>query len=398
MPDPRPLRLLVDANIPFAEDAFSRYGQVQTLAGREITREALHETDVLLVRSVTRVDADLLAGTPVRFVASATAGTDHIDRRALADLGVGFGHAPGSNAASVVDWVLAGLLHLGAAAGEAVEGKTLGVVGVGEVGGRLVPRAEALGMRVLHCDPPRDAAGHAGPWMPLADLLRQSDAVTLHTPLEREGAHPTFHLLGDAELAAMREGAWLLNAARGPVVDNEALLRAVAARRFGAVALDVWEGEPEPNTGLASRVDLGTPHIAGYAFDGKVRGTRMVEAALRIWLRDNGFALPSEWSPESALAPPNPLVVRVPGGPTASPADRTRWLHALARQAYPIAEDDRRFRQSVVTMPDAHRRGLAFADLRRTYPVRREWSRYRVEGSVPAALAGAVREGLGMDV
>ena len=395
------LHILADANIPFAEEAFSRYGSVRTLPGREITREALGETDALLVRSVTPVGRPLLEGTPVRFVASATAGTDHVDLAGLAEAGVAFAHAPGSNAASVVDWVLAALLHLGAERGVGLEGRTLGVVGVGQVGGRLGARAEALGMTVLRCDPPRADAGGTGPWTTLADTLRRSDVVSLHTPLTRAGEHATFHLIGERELGAMKSGAWLVNAARGPVVDGDALLRAVASRGLGAVALDVWEGEPVPNPGLGSRVDLGTPHIAGYAWDGKVRGTVLVERALRDWMRRDwmqtrAMPLPDAWNPADALAPQSPLVVRAPNLPTDSPPARTRWLHALASQAYPIAEDDRRFRGSVVTMPDARRRGVAFADLRRTYPVRREWSEYRVDGSVPDVLAEAVRDGMGM--
>lgn len=393
---PNALTLVVDANIPFADKAFGRYGIVRQVPGREISREHLRSADILLVRSVTRVDAALLEGTPVRFVASATAGTDHVDLGALAERGVAFAHAPGSNAASVVDWVLAAMLHLAAGRDEARG--TLGVVGVGEVGSRLVRRAEALGMRVLRCDPPRADAGHPGPWYDLSDLFAEADVVSLHTPLTREGPHPTHHLIGERELGAMREGAWLLNAARGPVADGTALLRAIAARHLGAVALDVWEGEPIPNPGLASRVDLGTPHIAGYAFDGKVRGTVMVERALREWLQDNDMLLPEAWDPESVLAPPTPLVVKAPPPPDGTPGDDVRWLHALAKQAYPIGEDDRRFRQSVVTMPDAGRRADAFTELRRTYPVRREWSRYRVEGVVPDRLASAVRDGLGMSV
>ncbi|MEM1054419.1 MAG: 4-phosphoerythronate dehydrogenase [Bacteroidota bacterium] len=390
------LHLVVDANIPFAEAAFGRYGTVQMLPGRAITRETLSETDVLLVRSVTRVDPALVEGTPVRFVASATAGTDHVDAEGLAAQGIDFAHAPGSNAASVVDWVLASLLHIAVPKGEGLEGKTLGVVGVGEVGGRLLPRAEALGMRVLQNDPPRQAAGHTGPWTPLSDLLAEADVVTIHTPLTREGPHATHHLIGEAELAAMREGVWLLNAARGPVVDGTALLRGIASRHLGAVALDVWENEPTPTPALASRVDLGTPHIAGYAFDGKVRGTVMVEAALRNWMQDNGIERPDAWNPESALAPSKPLVVEVPHPTEVDPATPTDWLHYLVCQAYDIAFDDRLFRLGVAMMPDEGRRADAFTELRRTYPVRREWSRYRVEGLIPAELETAVREGLGM--
>ncbi|OZC02880.1 4-phosphoerythronate dehydrogenase [Rubricoccus marinus] len=390
------LHIVADANIPHAREAFSRYGTVTALPGREITPEALSGANVLLVRSVTPVSPSTLVGTPVRFVASATAGMDHVAAGPLAREGIGVAHAPGSNAASVVDWVVAALLRIAAEKHVGLEGKTLGVVGVGAVGGRLADRARALGVRVLRCDPPRAERGDPGPWVPLATLLDASDIVTVHTPLAREAPHATLHLLGAAKLGAMRDGAWLVNAARGPVVDGDALFRALASGRLGATALDVWEGEPVPNTSLASRVDIATPHIAGYAFDGKIRGTVMVEAALREWLSTQGHPLPEPWDPESALAPEAPLVVDAPLAPVDTPEARAAWLDALVRQAYDIRADDRRFRGAVVTMPDPDRRAVAFAELRRTYPVRREWSRYRVRGHVPEPLVPAVTRGLGM--
>ena len=377
------LRILADANIPHAADAFGALGPVRTLPGREITHAALMEADVLLVRSVTRVDAGLVAGTPVQFVGTATAGTDHVDRAALARAGVAFASAPGSNAASVVDWVLAGLLAVAADRGETLAGRTLGVVGVGEVGGRLVPRARALGLEVLACDPPRAAAGAAG-LVEWAEVVDRADIVTLHTPLTTpaESAWPTLDLIHDA--GQLRPGAWLVNAARGRVVTAGAALALATSR---PVLLDVWPREPSPASDLVSAAALATPHIAGYAVDGKVAGTRMLADALRQWLAASGEAVPP-WDAAGVLAAPGPLAAPA-GGPA------TAWLDALARQATDVRADDARFRAALAGAT-GDERAAAFADLRKTYPPRREMSRYAVRGAVPDALRQPVAAGLGM--
>jgi erythronate-4-phosphate dehydrogenase len=400
LPRTPPLRVLADANIPFAEEAFGRYGPVRRLPGRAITRTDVTEAEVLLVRSVTPVGAGLLAGTPVRFVGTATAGTDHVDEAWLRASGIGFASAPGSNADSVVEYVLAALLALAADRGEGLRGRTLGVVGAGQVGGRLIPRAAALGLRVLAADPPlaelAEARGEAHPFVALAQVLAEADLLTLHTPLTRPPApHPTFHLVGAEALAAMKPGAWLLNAARGAVVDNAALHEAFEAGRPGAAVLDVWEGEPSLDVALARRVALATPHIAGYSFDGKVEGTRMVERALRAWLVSEGGPAPPPWDAEAA-AGSEPLVATAPPAPDVhTPAAEARWLDALARQAYDLRADDARFREAVVdALPEA--RPAAFHRLRRDYPRRRAWARFTVHGDVPDRLRRAVTEGMGM--
>ena len=405
-----PLRILADANIPFADAAFSRYGAVRLAPGRAIDRAAAAEADVLLVRSVTPVGAALVAGTPVRFVGTATAGVDHVAQGELAALGVAFAAAPGSNADSVADWAVASLLALAAKRGEALAGRTLGVVGVGAVGSRVAPRARALGMRVVASDPPlaarRAAAGAAHGLVPFEAVLAEADALTLHTPLTRAGesAHPTARFVDAGALARLRRGAWVLNAARGGVVDGAALAAALDAGHVAAAALDVWEGEPAPDPGLVARVDLASAHTAGYAFDGKVRGTAMLQAALRRWLAAGGHALPAPWDPEAVLAPAAPLVAEPPPPPDTGsgpgqaldPAAAAAWLDALARQACDVRADDARFRAALAGAPDRDAWAAAFAELRRTYPRRREMARYAVGAAVPEALAPAVSDGLGM--
>ena len=389
------LRLVADANIPAAREAFSAFGEVRLLPGRDIVREDLRQADALLVRSVTRVDAALLEGTPVRFVGTATAGTDHVDAEALRQLGIAFASAPGSNATSVVETVLAALLALAADRGVGLAGRTLGVVGVGQVGRRLIPRARALGLEVVASDPPLAASGGAPgvTLVGLAEVLEAADIVTLHTPLStpQASAHPTAGMIGAEALQAMRPGAWLVNAARGRIVDGAALAEALDARQLGAAVLDVWPNEPVPDPALIDRVALATPHIAGYSFDGKLAGTRQLEAALRAWVED----APPPWDASAWLAPPAPLGVDAPAAPR-QPRDarqQAAWLDALARQAYDVRADDARFRSA---LHDAADRAGAFAALRKDYPVRREMAAFTVRGAVPDALRDAVRTGLAM--
>ena len=379
-----PLRIVADENAPGLEAALGDLGPLRRLPGRAITRDALRDADALVVRSVTPVGRELLEGTPVRFVGTATAGTDHVDVGALDALGVAFAAAPGSNAASVADYVAAGLLALAAERGEGLEGRALGVVGVGEVGGRVASRARALGLEVLACDPPRAEAGHADhEYLALEAVLEAADVVTLHTPLEAGGPHPTVGLIDLDAARCLRPGAWLVNAARGRVVTAEAAAWLAASR---PVALDVWPGEPSPDPALVGAVALGTPHVAGYAADAKLRGTAMVARALRAWAG----------APElGGLEAPAPPPLQAPDLPASTPAERARWLDALARQAYSVRADDARFRAALQDL-EAPDRAAAFAGLRKRYPERREMSRFAVRGPVPDALREAVRVGLGM--
>lgn len=372
------LSLLVDENIPCATEAFGTLGTVETMPGRDVTRADLKDVDVLLVRSVTPVGPELLRGTPVRFVGSATIGTDHVDRDFLEAEGIAFAHAPASNADSVADYVTAGLLRLAVRRSTTLRERTAGIVGCGNIGARLSRRLEALGMDVLHNDPPlADAAeerGRTHDYVSLERILAEADVITLHTPLTTEGPHPTHHLFDADVLDAVRLGAWLVNTSRGAVVDNAALHEHLAddTAPLDAVMLDVWENEPTPNPDLLRRVDLATPHVAGYAFDGKVRGTTMLYRALCRELGRDG-----EWSPEPVLQPESP------GALALSPPDprrpETEWLDALARQACDVEADDRRLRPILDKTADSQ--AAFFSRLRKTYPRRREMQAHHLPAS-----------------
>ena len=390
----RPLDIVADENIPLVSALFGSMGPVRLAPGRDISAETVRHADMLLVRSVTRVDAALLDGSAVRFVGSATSGLDHIDLDYLRRRGIPFACAPGANADSVVEYVLAALLHLATIRGAALRGKTLGIAGCGRIGSRLARRAAALGMQALLCDPPlaeAGAAGAAGAYLSLNALIRKADILTLHVPLVRGGPHPTWHMIGRDELAACRAGAWLVNTSRGGVIDNEALLEALrrSPQRPAAVALDVWEGEPAPPAALLERVDVATPHIAGYSYDGKAAGARM--------LRDAMLALPGleAFAVENAADPAAGEADRLSAYAPDPCLPETDWLCHMVRGMYDIRRDDRRMRRGwPASEEEAARR---FVMLRRTYPERRAFSMRRApRGHVPDGLREAVRDGLGV--
>ena len=386
------LQILADENIPCVEEAFGKLGSIERCAGREIGPESVRDIDVLLVRSVTPVGPSLLDGSTVRFVGSATIGTDHVDQDYLGERGIAFAHAPASNADSVADYVIAALLTLARRQNVRLQDQTVGIVGCGNIGGRLARRLPALGVEVLCNDPPleeeAEKADQPHAFVALATVLRQADAITCHVPLTTDGSHPTHHLLDADALARVQSGAWLLNTSRGSVVDNEALLGAIEDGRIGAATLDVWEGEPSPNPDLVRAVDVATPHIAGYAYDGKVRGTTMLYEALCEHL-----GLEPAWDPATVLQPDAPDVLRC--HPPDPRLPRTDGLHHLAAQAYDLAADDARMRQILDHSPSE--RGDYFSSLRKSYPIRREMQQHTVPRTgVPEAYRTAVSEGLTM--
>lgn len=384
------LRILADENIPCVHDAFARFGTVRTRPGRRISAKDVAAADVLLVRSVTEVGRELIGNASLRFVGSATIGTDHVDRAFLRARGIPFAHAPGSNADSVADYVVAALLLLARRRGASLEGRTVGIIGCGNIGGRLARRLSALGLTVLKNDPPRaraaEADGRSHDYRPLTPVLQASDLVTLHVPLTTDGLDPTHHLVDAAFLDRMRDGAWLLNTSRGRVVNGDALL---AARRRGAVAamgLDVWEQEPSPAPSLVQAADVATPHIAGYAYDGKVRGTDLLYRALCEQL-----GVEPTWPGTATIRPAAKDALQcTPPDPRLPP---TEWRHHLVRQAYDLRADDTALRSIPAGPREA--RAEAFQQLRRTYRRRRELQQHTVpSAAVPDVHRQAVETGL----
>ena len=264
------MKVVIDKYIPFLAEALRAQDvEVATLAPEEITRATVADSQALFVRTRTQVDSALLHGTRVRFVATATIGTDHLDIPYLEQQGIAWASAPGCNAQAVCDYVEEAISQF-------ENGKTLGLVGCGHVGSKVKAMAERRGMRVLVSDPPK------GMHLPLEQLAAEADVITFHTPLTRTGAFPTYHLCDAAFLSHCRAGTLIINAARGGVVDEEALLQSGLP-----CAIDTWEGEPDLNRDLLRHAWLASYHIAGYSLEGKINASQMVlDAFCRFFQRE----------------------------------------------------------------------------------------------------------------
>lgn len=330
------LRLVADDAIPYLEGRVEHVFDMVRLPGAAIRREDLMEADALAVRTRTKCNRALLEGTPVRVVGTATIGMDHFCRQELDDMGIVARNAPGCNAPAVAQYVWGVLMHMGFDPAT----QTLGIVGCGNVGGLVRAWGDLLGVRMLVCDPPRALAKTDDrEYHSLAEVMSQCDAVTFHTPLTRDGAYPSYHLADAEHLAMLHPGALLINAARGGVVDEAALKEVMESKGVRAV-IDTWEGEPQIDLDMLSRVQYGTPHIAGYSQQGKERATSMLlttlEDVLGVTLDKNGLA-----------------------GPYAMPQTLTA---EMVRDAYnPIADDEL-----------LHSAPREFERLRDTYPLRNE--------------------------
>lgn len=269
-------RIIVDDNIPFIKGRLEPFADTVYADQFGFTPELVRDADAMVIRTRTRCDENLLKGSKVKIIATATIGMDQFDLGWCRDNGITCRNSPGCNAPGVAQYVWSALLR----SGFDPERHTLGVVGCGNVGSIVADWGRRLGADVLVNDPPKAAAGASLPGLvELPELLREAYAVTLHTPLTRDGEWPSFHLIGEAALALMKPGALLVNAARGPVADNAALRRAVASGHIRAV-IDTWEGEPKLDKELLSLLKYGTFHIAGYSLEGKQRATRMVLEAI----------------------------------------------------------------------------------------------------------------------
>ncbi|MFG6654076.1 4-phosphoerythronate dehydrogenase PdxB [Scandinavium sp. M-37] len=354
------MKILVDENMPYARELFSRLGDVKAVPGRPIPQHELDDADALMVRSVTKVNEALLAGKGIKFVGTATAGTDHVDEAWLVQAGIGFSAAPGCNAIAVVEYVFSSLLMLAERDGFALADRTVGIVGVGNVGGRLQKRLEALGIRTLLCDPPRADNSDEGDFRSLDELVQEADVLTFHTPLFKDGPYKSLHLADEALISRLKPGTILINACRGPVVDNAALLKCLQAGQDLRVVLDVWEPEPELNTDLLGLVDIGTAHIAGYTLEGKARGTTQVFEAYSEFIgQRHQVAL------ETLL--PAPEFGRITLHGELDQATLKRLVHLV----YDVRRDDAPLRK-VAGIPGE------FDKLRKNYLERREWSSLNV--------------------
>lgn len=377
------LRIVADENIPFLNRLFARFGEIETCAGRHISADLVRDADVLLVRSVTRVDRALLQGSRIRFVGTCTIGTDHLDLDYLRQHNIRWSNAPGCNANSVVEYVLSALALTRPDWLQA----RVGIIGCGNVGGHLYRQLSALEVD-CHCYDPLLSADQNPSLSALEDVL-QADIVCLHAPLTMTGDYPSYHLLDASRLQQLSPGAVVISAGRGAVIDNQALKSVLQQRSDITAVLDVWEPEPNLDVELLSLVRLGTAHIAGYSYDGKVEGSVMIYRALCTFLQispvlDSAALIADEGEVEDLALFGH---------------SQQDILNQAVLKAFDVEEDDRRLRQllSIPGKESERARAELFDSLRKSYRKRREFSRYRVtaiDGNLTADEKGVLRNKL----
>ena len=355
------MKVICDSHIPFLRGVLEPYADVLYAAGQDINPEMIKDADALIVRTRTRCDSKLLKGSKVRFIATATIGYDHIDTAWCESNGIRWTNAPGCNSWSVQQYIGSLLVTMSRAFGFTFKEKTIGVVGVGNVGSKVARLAALLGFRVLLCDPPRARREGSAQFVSLDEIIERSDIITLHVPLIRDGQDTTFHMFDSSRLATMNENQILINSSRGEVVDTAALKNALAAKKILAASLDVWENEPMIDRELLSLLFTGTPHIAGYSIDGKATGTTMCVQALGKF-----FDLPCrEWEvsevPQSLQTSEFSIDAT---GKTPQQVLADAILHT-----YDIMNDDSALRANI----------SSFEKQRSNYPVRREFPAFSVK-------------------
>ena len=345
------MKIVADNKIPFLKGVLEPFAEVLYLPGKSIGHEALKDADALITRTRTKCTGALLEGTSVKHIATATIGFDHINVPEVESLGITWNNAPGCNAASVGQYVSCALQTLGTS----LEGKTLGVVGVGHVGSIVAALGEAMGMKVLRNDPPRQERGEEG-FVSLEEVLESSDVVTLHVPLEAEGKYPTLAMADKRFFSAMRKGSVFFNAARGEAMVSSELKAALRSGQIGAAIIDVWENEPDIDRELLDMVHIGTMHIAGYSTDGKANGTA---ASVQAVAKKLGITELLSWRPETLPVPLEEEKICY------------RSFGETLLHTYDPRRDSELLKKSV----------SAFEELRGSYPIRREFPAFTVCGA-----------------
>jgi erythronate-4-phosphate dehydrogenase len=365
------MQILVDENIPYANEFFAEFGDVTTFNGRHLNPEQLRNVDALLVRSITKVNAELLQfANRLKFVGTATIGEDHIDKTLLAEKSITFSSAPGCNANSVAEFVISSLFVLHERYDFTLNKKTIAIVGYGNIGKNLYQKCAALDLNIIVVDPFVAPLANVK-FVDLETALREADIVSFHTPLTSNGEHPTHHLLNENNISLLKSNVVLINASRGEVIDNDALFQwktattqhqefsegsALSINQSSHLILDVWENEPQPLKKLIPLCEIATPHIAGYSLEGKSRGTEYLYQQL-CTLTNTAQTIDL-----LTLLPQ----FEIKGLELANQALDETILKRLVHIVYDVRRDDARFRKDL--------NSVGFDYLRKNYPSRREWS------------------------
>lgn len=352
------MKIIADKNIPFLKGTAESFGDVTYLAGQDFTKENIKDADTLIVRTVTHFGQENLENSSVRLICSATIGYDHIDTEYCKHHGIEWHNAPGCNSGSVQQYIASALITIARQKGFSLQGKTIGIVGSGNVGNKVAYIAEILGMRVLKNDPPREDAEQSNDFVDLETVKKEADIITFHTPLIRSGKYPTFHLADEHFFETLGKKPIIINSARGAIIDTRAIKNAIRDNLISGVIIDCWENEPEIDQEYMRRVDIATPHIAGYSADGKANATRMsLQSLARYW------QLPEK--PIDDITAPtieNSII-------DYSQLKSKNRVEDIIIQTYNPLEDCER----LLNNPEQ------FSSLRGNYPLRREYPAYTVQ-------------------
>lgn len=358
------MKIIADENIPFVSELFSPFGEIVLRHGREISCADVKDADILLVRSVTKVNKALLEGSAVSFVGTCTIGIDHLDTQYLKQQNIHYTSAPGCNAYGVVQYVFSALATLGLL--DDINRSKVAVVGCGNVGGTVLRMLNTLGFDCIAIDPFIDPASVAPVPVKPFEAVYDCDLICMHTPLTVSGTAPSKHLFNRDVFHKLKKGAVLLNAGRGGVIHNDALLEYLVVNKDLSVVLDVWEPEPDISTELLNQVTLGSPHIAGYSYEGRVNGSLIIHDKLQSYLNAHGADASSNRAPIDALIAQGKQTLEVDS------------LAQAIMSTYQLSSDDKALREAAKNLPKS------FDLLRKNYPKRREFSHFYARPSMAA--------------
>lgn len=350
------MKIIADKNIPYLKGIAEHFGEVTYLDGAAFTNETVKDADVLIVRTVTRFDESVLGGTSVKLICSATIGYDHIDTEYCDSHGIAWTNAPGCNSGSVQQYITSVLISISQKINFDLKSKTIGIVGVGNVGKKVARACEILGMKVLLNDPPRQAAKKGNDFVSLRTIMDEADVITFHTPLTKEVEYKTYHLADVDFFSALKKKPIIINSARGGIIDTNAIKNALEVGKISGVVVDCWENEPQIDPEYLNMAAIATPHIAGYSADGKANATRMSLNAIADFyhLSKDPVSLVKE------PAPANPLI-------DLNKYSGNRIYEAILETYNPMDDFSH-----LVNDP------AAFKRLRNEYPLRREYFAYSI--------------------
>jgi len=357
-----PMKLVIDDKIPYLKGVLEPFARVAYIPGAYITREILADADGLVIRTRTRCDRQLLEGTSIKIITTATIGFDHIDTDYCQKAGIAWANAPGCNAESVNQYMASALTHWAMGKNTPLAGKTIGVVGVGNVGSKVAATSEILGMKVLLNDPPRARKEGPDGFVEIEEILERSDIISLHVPLKREGIDKTFHMADKGFFERWKNPLLFINTCRGEVMDSSVLKNIKPLAHSPDLVIDCWEDEPGIDLSLMETTFLGTPHIAGYSRDGKANGTSQ---CIRALSRFFGLGI-DQWYPESIEHPHFPVIMLNGAGMA-----EEQILGDAIQSTYSIEHDNKALKDYPVN----------FEKLRGDYPIRREFKAFSIIAS-----------------